>query len=97
MAVVVAYSAAGAVLFEWLEADQEIEPRRKILTIRMDCLNRFRRLAGDGPLSSNILIHHHWLPVITFSFFFSLIDETDWSIKAASLLKGKCIYSVYIQ
>ncbi|XP_057371855.1 TWiK family of potassium channels protein 7-like [Daphnia carinata] len=44
MALVVAYSAAGAVLFEWLEADQEIEPRRKILQIRLDCLERLSQL-----------------------------------------------------
>lgn len=42
--LVVAYSAAGAVLFEWLEADQEIEPRRKILQIRLDCLDDLNRL-----------------------------------------------------
>ncbi|KAI9561295.1 hypothetical protein GHT06_012251 [Daphnia sinensis] len=42
--LVVAYSAAGAVLFEWLEADQEIEPRRKILQIRLDCLERLSQL-----------------------------------------------------
>lgn len=44
MALVVAYSAAGAVLFEWLEADQEIQPRRHILQIRLDCLTELRRI-----------------------------------------------------
>lgn len=68
MAVVVAYSAAGAVLFEWLEADQEIEPRRKILHIRLDCLDRFRLLAGplfstcclSDPSSSLAGRHHNF-------------------------------------
>ena len=52
IALVVAYSAAGAVLFEWLEADQEIEPRRKILSIRLDCLHRLRHLTRIDSKSS---------------------------------------------
>ena len=53
IALVVAYSAAGAVLFEWLEADQEIEPRRKILKIRLDCLDDLNRLNHEFALENN--------------------------------------------
>ena len=53
IALVVAYSAAGAVLFEWLEADQEIEPRRKILQIRLDCLDDLSRLYSQFSLDNN--------------------------------------------
>ncbi len=72
--LVVAYSAAGAVLFEWLEADQEIEPRRKILQIRLDCLDHLNRL--------NRLHHHHQRQQ-----FDNNSDEL-WAIKAGALLKG---------
>ncbi|EFX73530.1 hypothetical protein DAPPUDRAFT_109603 [Daphnia pulex] len=51
--LVVAYSAVGAVLFEWLEADQEIEPRRKILQIRLDCLDDLNRLNRQRQFDNN--------------------------------------------
>lgn len=55
LAVVAAYSAAGAVLFAWLEADQELEPRRKILRLRIDCLRQLRNLSHAGiPLTNAI-------------------------------------------
>jgi hypothetical protein len=53
IALVVAYSAAGAVLFEWLEADQEIEPRRKIAQIRLDCLYDLNRLNSQFSMDNN--------------------------------------------
>lgn len=75
IALVVAYSAAGAVLFEWLEADQEIEPRRKIFQIRLDCLHDFNRLNYQFYLDNN--------------YQFYLDNNTElWAIKAAALLKG---------
>ena len=48
LAVVVAYCAAGSVLFAWLEADQELEPRRKITHLRLDCLRQLRNLSNAG-------------------------------------------------
>lgn len=69
MALVVAYSAAGAVLFEWLEADQEIEPRRKILRIRLDCLHRLARL-------SNTVQDAHYSPSSNMSKSLSLLSSS---------------------
>lgn len=56
LAVVAAYCAAGAVLFAWLEADQELEPRRRIMHLRLDCLRRLRNLSNAGTSLSNLTL-----------------------------------------